>query len=95
MQSERSNHWEEKMELDGNEYLRLASISTTCPIGDCDSRLRSGQSTVYTNCGLPYRFECPACSALIDQACPHCGSKEIRKQDGVEDCVRCGAVLRY
>ena len=95
MQSGKSKKWEQKMELDGNEYLRIDSISTSCPIRDCDSLLRKGQSTVYTNGGRPFRFKCPNCSALIDQACPHCGSKEIRKKDGVEDCVRCGSVLRY
>lgn len=77
-----------------NYYLRGNTLPEVCPSTECGIDLHPSDTAETTVKGVKYRYKCPGCGTLFDQACPSCGSKEFQVVEGVEECLRCGEVLK-
>lgn len=84
----------ENMSIEANEYLRLGTLPAFCPSKQCSEYLTATNTVVKTDSGKAFRLQCPECEALIDQACPDCGSKDFQVESGVEECLICGHLVK-
>jgi rRNA maturation endonuclease Nob1 len=77
-----------------NPYLREGTVPGVCPSEECGRSLEKENAIDRTTEGIPFRLRCPSCGTLFDQACHECGSKDIQKINGIEECLRCGEILQ-